>query len=182
MNAMKKLLELSFLTREIISMRKCLLAIALSMAAFMSVFGQEKTSQSVPKSADESALRSLIQKCVDGWNKGSGEAFAAQFAEDSDFVPGNGRHDKGRKQIVAAHQRIFDTFYKGTRLWIQVKSIRSLKSDVALIHSVSKVLRAGESDASPEPEFIQSWVVTKRKGAWFIDAFQNTPIQKPPKP
>ena len=159
-------------------MRKCLLSVAWSITALISVFGQGNTRKSVLNSADESAIRALIQKCVDGWNKGSGEAFAAQFAEDSDFVVGNGRHDKGRQQNAAAHQRIFDTFFKGTRLWLQVKSMRLLKPDVALVHSVSKVLRPGELDASPEPEFIQTWVVMKRKGAWLVDAFQNTPIQR----
>ena len=159
-------------------MKKCLLAVALSITALTTVFGQGNTSQNVPKSADETAIRSLVQNCVDAWNKGSGEAFAAQFAEDSDFVVANGRHDKGRQQHVAAHQRIFDTFFKGTRLWIQVKSVRFLKPDVALIHSVSKVLKPGESDASPEPEFIQTWVVMKRNGAWLVDASQNTPIQR----
>jgi uncharacterized protein (TIGR02246 family) len=173
-----KMFRIVTLPKEMIPMRKCLLSVALSITALISVFGQTNTSQNVPNSADESAIRALIQKCVDGWNKGSGEAFAPQFAEDSDFVPGNGMHHKGRQQNAAAHQRIFDTFFKGTRLWIQVKSVRFLKPDVALIHSVSKVLKPGESDASPEPDFIQTWVVMKRKGAWFIDAFQNTPIQR----
>src|SRR5688572_28913625 len=99
-------------------MRKCLLAVALSITALMTVLGQGNTSQNVPKPADESALRALVQKCVDGWNKGSGEAFAAQFAEDSYFVGSPGNYIMGREQNAAGHQRIFDTFFKGTRLWI----------------------------------------------------------------
>jgi uncharacterized protein (TIGR02246 family) len=36
--------------------------------------------------ADEAAIRALLQQIIDGWNKGSGDAFAVPFAEDSDFV------------------------------------------------------------------------------------------------
>ena len=159
-------------------MRKSFTVIALFTASLISIFAQGNTSQNAPKAADESAVRALVQKCIEGWNKGSGEAFAAQFAEDSDFVVGNGMHIKGRRQNASSHQQIFDTFFKGTRLWIQVKSVRFLKPDVALMHTASKVLKPGESDASPEPEFIQTWTVSKHGNEWLIDAFHNTPIQR----
>ncbi len=159
-------------------MKKILIVVMLMTASLISVFGQDKTSQNAPKAADESAVRALVQKCIEGWNKGSGEAFAAQFAEDSDFIVANGMHIKGRRENASSHQQTFDTFMKGTRLSIQIKSVRFLKPDVALMHTVSKVLKPGESDASPEPEFRQTWTVSKRGKEWLIDAFQNTPIQR----
>jgi len=138
--------------------------------------GNAQTSQKMSK--DETAVRALVQKCIEGWNKGSGEAFAAQFAEDSDFIGGFGGYTKGRRQNASSHQQIFDTFFKGIRLWVQIKSVRFLKPDVALIHTVGKHLKPGESDASPEPEFRQTWTVSKHGKEWLIDAFQNTPIQR----
>jgi uncharacterized protein (TIGR02246 family) len=45
---------------------------------------------STSTSADEVVIRSLYQQLMDGWNKGSGEAFAAPFAEDGDLVGFNG--------------------------------------------------------------------------------------------
>lgn len=159
-------------------MRNRFIVVALLIASSISVSGQGNKSRDVPNTADEAAIRALVQKCIEGWNKGSGEAFAAQFAEDSDFVVANGRHDKGRRQNASAHQQIFDTFFKGTRLWLQVKSVRFLRPDVALMHTASKVLKPGESDASPEPEFIQTWTVSKHGNEWLVDAFHNTPIQR----
>ncbi|HZH31663.1 MAG TPA: SgcJ/EcaC family oxidoreductase [Pyrinomonadaceae bacterium] len=159
-------------------MRKRFIAVALLTASLIPVFGQGKTGQQAPKAADEAAVRSLVQKCVEGWNKGSGEAFAAQFAEDSDYVVVNGIHLKGRRQNASGHQQIFDTIYKGTRLWVRVKSVRFLRPDVALIHTASKVLKRGESGASPEPEAIQTWTVSKHGKEWLVDAFHNTPIQR----
>ena len=159
-------------------MTKSFTLIALLTASLISVFGQGNTSRNAPSAADESAVRALVQKSIEAWNKGSGETFAAQFAEDSDFVVGSGMHLKGRKQNASNHQQIFDTFFKGSRLWLQVKSVRFLRPDVALMHTASKVLKPGESDASPEPEFIQTSTVSKHGQEWLIDAFQNTPIQR----
>lgn len=159
-------------------MRKRFTVIALLTASLISVFGQGNTSRNAPNAADESAIRALAQKCIEAWNKGSGEAFAAQFAEDSDFVVGNGMHLKGRKQNASNHQQIFDTFFKGTRLWLQVKSVRFLRPDVALMHTLGRVLKPGESDASPEPETIQTWMVSKHGNEWVVDAFHNTFIQR----
>ncbi len=35
---------------------------------------------------DEAAVRAPYEQLMDGWNRGSGEAFAAPFAEDADFI------------------------------------------------------------------------------------------------
>ncbi len=63
------------------------IAVVITIFCFIALTGNAQTSQKMSK--DETAIRALVQKCVDGWNKGSGVAFAAQFAEDSDFVVGN---------------------------------------------------------------------------------------------
>jgi uncharacterized protein (TIGR02246 family) len=68
------------------------------------------------RSADEDAIRALYQQLLDGWNKGSGEAFAAPFAEDGDLVGFDGTHLKGSQEIASFHQQLFDTFVKGSRL------------------------------------------------------------------
>ena len=158
--------------------RKSCIVAALLIASSISISGQESKSRKAPNAADEVAIRALVQKSIEGWNKGSGEAFAAQFAEDSDFVVGNGMHLKGRKQNASNHQQIFDTFYKGTRLLLQVKSVRFLRPDVALVHTDSRILKPGESDASPEPVAIQAWMLSKHDNEWLVDAFHNTLIQR----
>lgn len=159
-------------------MKKSFVVVALLVASLTAVLGQGNKGLNVGSATDEAAIRALVRKCVDGWNKGSGEAFAAQFAEESDYVVVNGMHLKGRVQNASLHQQIFDTVYKGTRLWVRVKSIRFLKSDVALMHTVSRILKPGESDASPEPQAIQTWTVSKHGKEWRVDAFHNTPIQR----
>ena len=84
-------------------------------------------SSSTSRSADEAAIRALYQQLIDGWNKGSGEAFAAPFAEDGDLVGMDGTHLKGRQEIISFNQQLFDTYVKGSRLVGKVRSVRATK-------------------------------------------------------
>jgi uncharacterized protein (TIGR02246 family) len=84
-------------------------------------------SSSTSRSADEAAIRALYQQLMDGWNKGSGEAFAAPFAEDGDLVGMDGTHLKGRQEIISFNQQLFDTYIKGSRLVGKVRSVRATK-------------------------------------------------------
>jgi len=133
---------------------------------------------STSTSADEVAIRSLYQQLMDGWNKGSGEAFAATFAEDGDLVGFDGTHLKGRQEIVSFHQQLFNSYVKGSRLVGKVKKIRFLTSDVALMHVVGGTIIAGQTDIDPERNSVQTLVATKdNKGEWRLAAFQNTRAQ-----
>jgi hypothetical protein len=58
---------------------------------------------------DKAAVRGLYKQLMDGWNTGSGEAFAA------------------------FHQSLFDKRFKGTRLVGEVKSVRFLTPEVAVM-------------------------------------------------
>jgi uncharacterized protein (TIGR02246 family) len=84
-------------------------------------------SSSTSRSADEAAIRALYQQLMYGWNKGSGEAFAAPFAEDGDLVGMDGTHLKGRQEIISFNQQLFDTYVKGSRLVGKVRSVRATK-------------------------------------------------------
>jgi uncharacterized protein (TIGR02246 family) len=108
------------------------------------------------RSADEDAIRALYQQLLDGWNKGSGEAFAAPFAEDADLVGFDGTQLKGRQEIASFHQQLFDTFVKGSRLIGKVRSVRFLTPDVAVMHAVGGTIMAGQSDIEPEGNSVQT--------------------------
>jgi len=43
---------------------------------------------------------------MDAWHTGSGEAYAAPFAEDGDLIGFDGTHFKGRREIAPFHQRL----------------------------------------------------------------------------
>jgi len=126
---------------------------------------------------DEAALRALYEQIIDGWNKGSGNAFAAPFAEDADFVAVDGSYFKGRQEIAAFHHMLFEKVLKGTRLVGKVRSVRFLTPDVAVMHAVGGTVMQGQSGIEPERNSIQTLVATKRDGDWHVAAFQNSRAQ-----
>ena len=131
----------------------------------------------VNHAADEVAVRDLYRELMDGWNRGSGEAFAAVFAEDGDLVAFDGTHFEGREEIAPFHQELFDKWMKGTRLVGRVKDVRFLSPDVALIHAVGSTIMRGKSEPSPERDSIQTLVATRQNGEWRLAAFQNTRLR-----
>jgi uncharacterized protein (TIGR02246 family) len=126
-------------------------------------------------SADEADVRALYQQLMDGWNQGSGDAFAAVFTEDGDLVGFDGTHFKGRQEIAPFHQQLFDKWLKGSRLVGQVKDVRFLSPDIALMHAVGGTVMRGKSEPSPERDSIQTLLATRQEGdEWRLAAFQNT--------
>ena len=126
---------------------------------------------------DEAAVRALYAQMMGGWNKGSGEAFAAPFAENGHLVGFDGAHFEGRDNIVSFHQPLFDKWLKGTRLVGEVKSVRFLGPDVALMHALGGTVMRGKSRPSPERDSIQTLIAIKRAGEWSLVAFQNTRVR-----
>lgn len=138
---------------------------------------QIKHDRATADSADEAAVRALYRQMMDGWNQGSGEAFAAPFDDEGDFIGFDDTRFKGRREIASSHQPLFDKWLKGSRLLGQVTSVRFLTPDVALMHAVGGTVMRGKSAPSPERDSIQTLVATKRGGEWLLAAFQNTRIR-----
>jgi uncharacterized protein (TIGR02246 family) len=128
-------------------------------------------------SADEAAVRALYRELMDGWNRGSGEAFASVFTEDGDLVAFDGTHFEGREEIAPFHQQLFDKWLKGSRLVGQVKDVRFLRPDVALMHAVGSTVMRGKNEPSPERDSIQTLVAVREGGEWRLAAFQNTRVR-----
>jgi uncharacterized protein (TIGR02246 family) len=136
------------------------------------------TNNPTDRSADEKALRELFQQILDGWNQGDGQAFAASFTEDADYIVVNGMYLKGREAIAAGHQQIFETFYRGSQLEGSIKSIRFLSDDVALLHLHGRPRLPGQALPAPEQYSIQTLISIRQAERWWFTAFQNTLIQQ----
>ena len=124
--------------------------------------------------AGEAAIRDLYQRMIDGWNAGSGEGFASVFAEDGEQVAFDGTRYQGRATIAAAHQQLFDTWVKGSRLVGRVLGVRLLTEDVAQMNTIGGTILAGQSDIAPDRNSVQTFIAVKRDGVWQVAAFHNT--------
>ena len=126
----------------------------------------------------DDAVRALYQQLMNGWNKGNGEAFAFVFTEDGDLVAFDSTHFHGRTEIAPFHQELFDTWLKGSRLVGQVKDVRFLSPQIALMHAVGSIVMRGTSQPSPTRDSIQTLVAVQKAGEWRLAVFQNTRLRQ----
>jgi uncharacterized protein (TIGR02246 family) len=129
------------------------------------------------QSSDEALVRSLYAQLMQGWNAGSGAAFAAPFAEDGDLVAFDGTHFKGRQAIIDFQQPLFDRWLKGTSLVGEVQSVRFLNPDIAVMHAIGGTLMRGKLKPDPARDSIQTLVAVRSAGTWQLAAFQNTRLR-----
>ncbi|GAA3997933.1 SgcJ/EcaC family oxidoreductase [Sphingomonas humi] len=113
------------------------------------------------------------------WNAGDGAAFAANFAEDADFVNVLGHHARGRAEIAVGHQGIFEGVYKGSRNRLQVEDLRSLGGSLSLMH-VAAALEVPEGPMAGTHRALMSVVVDDAGTAPRIVALHNTFVRDMP--
>ena len=129
------------------------------------------------RQTDADALRGLYIGMMDGWNRGSGEAFAAPFDDEADFVAFDGTRFRRRDELVRFHDPLFKTHLKGTRLVGDVTDVRFLGPDVAVVHARGGTIMRGRSTPSRERDSLQTLVAVKRADGWRFVAFQNTRVR-----
>lgn len=132
-----------------------------------------KPAQSRGSSADEKAIRAIHYRMIEAWNAGDAAAFIAPFRDEADFVAFDGTHLKGREQMLSFHQQIFDTVVKGSRMEGEVKFVRFLSREVAIMHSRVEYALRDQASASRARDSMQLTVVTKRDGEWRAEALMN---------
>ena len=128
--------------------------------------------------ADERAIRALQRQVLDAWGAGNGKAFAAPFSDDALFIGFDGSVMRGREQIAATHQDVFDRWMKGTRLVEEQTEVRFVDPDVAVVHTLGGTVMRGKSEPTPERDSIQTLVAVRDPaGGWSFVSFQNTRIR-----
>jgi uncharacterized protein (TIGR02246 family) len=131
------------------------------------------TAYSAVFDTDQEAIRSIHCGMIDAWNASDAAAFIAPFSENADFVAFEGTHLKGREQMLAFHQRIFDTVIKGSRMAGEVKFVHFLNPAVAAMHSTVTYALRDQIGASRARDSMQLTEVTKRDGEWRAEALMN---------
>jgi uncharacterized protein (TIGR02246 family) len=137
-----------------------------------------------PSPDDHAAIDQIVRRLEAAWNAGDGEAFAAPFAEDADFVNIRGEHHSGRAAIGAGHSAIFRTIYAGSANHMTVEAARLLRPEVALARVYSRLdVPGGPLAGRHRARF--TLVLTKERSSWEIATLHNTletaPVFGPPR-
>jgi uncharacterized protein (TIGR02246 family) len=126
---------------------------------------------------DEAKIRALFGDLLGDWGRGDGEAYGSRFTEDADYVAFDGTHTRGRREISASHQQLFDKFLKGTQLTGRLLSIKFPCPDVALVHATGGTIMRGKRGPSPERASIQTLVAVREGDEWRFAAFHNCRVR-----
>ncbi|HYO37183.1 MAG TPA: SgcJ/EcaC family oxidoreductase [Geodermatophilus sp.] len=123
----------------------------------------------------DAQIRALYADFVDGWNRRSGAAVAAVFADDGDMVGYDGTTVSGRLSIASDLRRVFGSHPTATYVAV-VRSVRSVGEGVAVLHAHAGMIPPGEDDVDSGLHSIHTLVaVDEGGGRWKTTLFQATP-------
>ncbi len=128
---------------------------------------------------DEQVIQGILQQIETAWNLYDSVSLAALFTEDANFIQIFGGQLDGRAAIEAAHRHIFETIYRGSRASFVLRSVRFLRSDVAVVFARAHV-KFVEGNEAREIETRPTLIVVKEHDKWQVVAFQNTKVSEVP--
>ena len=128
---------------------------------------------------DEQAIHHLVERFIEGWNRGDGQICASAFAEDADFIAVTGLRAKGREVIGRGQSEILAAIYRGTQLTGTVNSIRFVRPDVAVADVTLRIIAEPGRAWVPKCSSL-GFVATRDDGRWSIAVFRNmVPYERP---
>lgn len=123
----------------------------------------------------DAQIRALYHQYLDGWNRRSGAAVAAGFADDGDIIGFDGTHHRGRLAIAADLRAVFGSHQTPGYVGV-IRSVRPMGPGVAVLLAHAGMILPGESDFDPAFHAVHSLVaVDEGGGRWRIQLFQATP-------
>ncbi|RFU43389.1 SgcJ/EcaC family oxidoreductase [Actinomadura logoneensis] len=154
----------------------------------MNATAATSTTAGTVTSADATAITAVLDRLTAAWNAGDGAAYGAEFTADATYITYVGTLYQGADEIGHAHQVLFDSFVKGTKLASETQSIRMTGPDSALVvtrgathmtgpDSALVVTRGAthKGDRPAKLDKIQTYTLVRgADGAWKVAAFQNT--------
>ena len=133
---------------------------------------------------DEKAIRGLMDRFMDSWNRHDAHAFAMVFAEDADFTNVRGVGATGRPKIEEFHAPMFATIFRNSHQTYTDVKVRFVRSDVAAVDvgwEMTGVLDA-QGGAIPNRRGLLNFVMTKDADHWHITVMHNQDLTALPSP
>jgi uncharacterized protein (TIGR02246 family) len=138
---------------------------------------------SIAATADEIAIRKIIQDEIAAWNRGDAAAYSRQFAADGTFTNIRGQFFTGHEAFLKQHEVIFQGIFKNTTSHQPVVSLKFNGPDVVVVETLTSV--SGMSERAPgtatdskghlRTRLLQ--VIARRGGEWKIVAYHNVDVK-----
>lgn len=125
---------------------------------------------------DEIAIRDVETGLQEAWNRHDARTYASFFAEDGDCVNVVGWWWRGRPQIEKKVADAHVLMFQESVITNNEIDLRFLASDFAVVHARWSMVGNKNPDGTPGPprRGIQTHILQKQAGKWWIVAFNNT--------
>src|ERR1700691_562599 len=162
------------------AMRKFVVPFLLMMLGVPAIGAADTDAERVAAKAAINAV--LTYRFVAGWNDHDAHVFASAFAEDADFTSDRGVSAVGRYRIEQFHAQVFQKMFSKSHLSTEVKKVRFLKPDVAVVDVRWEMTDSVTVDGIPVPyrTGLLALVFTTSGGPWFITVMHEidlTPVR-----
>jgi uncharacterized protein (TIGR02246 family) len=143
---------------------------ALCLLLFVST-----TSFQAGTEGDQKAIRGLMDRFMDAWNRHDAHAFATAFAEDADFTNWRGVGATGRSKIEEFHAPEFTTLFRNSHQAYTEIKIRFIRADVAAVDVHWEMAGVLDAQGNPRPDRqgLLNFVMAKDAGQWQIIVMHN---------
>jgi uncharacterized protein (TIGR02246 family) len=123
----------------------------------------------------DAQLQALYGAYLDGWNRRSGAAVAACFADDGDIIGYDGTHHHGRLSIAAHLRQVFGSHQTASYVAV-IRSVRAAGAGVAVLIAHAGMIPPGTDDVDAQFHTVHTVVaVDEGGGRWRIQLLQATP-------
>jgi uncharacterized protein (TIGR02246 family) len=120
-------------------------------------------------------VREVLNEVYAAWEANDADAFAKPYAEPATAtLPG--AYLSGGPAIRDTMAALFAGGLRGSRAICEVRKIRFVAAD-AIVTSGGAVLLAGQAEPDAAGRAVETWVLSRRDGAWRVQAFHNCPEQ-----
>jgi uncharacterized protein (TIGR02246 family) len=137
-----------------------------SVALTVAGFGQA----AAPASADETAIRRVVQQQDDARNRADWKALSELFTQDAEQLTSSGTWRRGRADIEKGVAQSMGSIYKGAKYTTKVESVRMLAPTVAMADGafeISNIAGGGTRRGHA------TYLLVKSGDAWRIAAVRS---------
>jgi uncharacterized protein (TIGR02246 family) len=148
------------------------LAIGVSvLAATLALgFAPAAATDGSANSADDTAIKDVVAGFSTGWNTHDAHAMCVSLADDVEWVNWRGEPLGTRKDVEEEHAKLFADLYKNTHRTDEVKSIKYVTPNLAIVDDYWTMTGSRKRDGSDWPyrAGLYNFVMAKRNGRWIV--------------
>jgi uncharacterized protein (TIGR02246 family) len=130
--------------------------------------------------ADEAAIRAILDRQTDAWNRHDMDAFVADAMPDVDWINVVGMHWKGRETVMKAHALLHKGMFANSRMQTpEITMMREIAPNVIVETHINRIEGVGalpSGAAYPDSGNLITLVFVKTQAGWRIAHAHNTTI------